>query len=445
MIASAHTQYIDALVPWLGAVPAHWSVAPVWTLFRRSKRTGHANEPLLSVYRDHGVVFKDSRDDNANRASEDLSTYQLVEPGDLVINKMKAWQGSVAVSQLRGIVSPAYFVFRPTHNHDPRFLHLLLRSRDYITGYKAISKGIRVAQWDLDPEKHRVMPVLIPSPTEQALIVAFLDRETTRIGSLIEKKARFIELLCEKQVATITRVVVNGLRPGETKQSMVPWIPASPAHWTVLPLSAVATRGGGLFIDGDWIESKDLADEGVRYITTGNVGRGIYKEKGSGFISEDTFRRLNCTEVLAGDILVSRLNSPIARACVVPDLNSRVVTSVDNVIVRPSPAYDRRFLVYLFSSAPHFYNTENLARGTTMQRISRSALGRIRFAVPNLAEQVEIADHLDHEIGKLQRLIAKTERSIELLKEHRSALIAAAVTGKIDVRGQAAKNMKAAA
>src|SRR4051794_12221494 len=127
---------------WFPAVPSHWVDTPMWTMFTRTARKGFERETLLSVYRDHGVVPKESRDDNFNRASEDLSTYQLVESGDLVINKMKAWQGSLSISRHRGIVSPAYFVYHPHHDADDRFLHYLLRSQPMIAAYIGMSKGV---------------------------------------------------------------------------------------------------------------------------------------------------------------------------------------------------------------------------------------------------------------------------------------------------------------
>ena len=101
-----------------------------------------------------------------------------------------------------------------------------------------------------------------------------------------------------------------------------------PEHFQKLPIISIARKNGGVFIDGDWIESKDISDNGIRYLTTGNVGLGEFKEQGSGYITEDTFTKLRCTEVLPGDILVSRLNVPIGRACLVPDLGERMVTSV---------------------------------------------------------------------------------------------------------------------
>lgn len=173
-----YPSYKDSGVEWLGEVPEHWGFRPLWTYFRRTKRIGHGAEELLSVYRDHGVIPKASRDDNFNNPSEDLNPYQLVEPGDLVINKMKAWQGSVAISGHRGIVSPAYFVYSALHSENARYLHYLMRSPQYTAGYLSLSKGIRVGQWDLQPEYHSRMPVVQPPLAEQVTIANFLDEET---------------------------------------------------------------------------------------------------------------------------------------------------------------------------------------------------------------------------------------------------------------------------
>lgn len=214
----------------------------------------------------------------------------------------------------------------------------------------------------------------------------------------------------------------------EYKDSGVEWLNSTPAHWSSAPIKYLALATNSLFLDGDWIESKDISDDGVRYITTGNVGEGLYKEQGSGFISENTFSKLNCTEVFKGDILISRLNNPIGRACLVPDLGYKTVTSVDNVIFRTDEYYNRSYLVYLFSSKDYFQHTGNLARGTTMQRISRGLLGNIRIPVPTLSEQVVIAAFLDHEIAKIDNLIEKQQQLIELLKEKRQAVISHTVT-----------------
>ena len=125
------------------------------------------------------------------------------------------------------------------------------------------------------------------------------------------------------------------------KDSGIEWIGEIPAEWNIKRIKYLATDESSLFIDGDWIESKDIVfDESqIRYITTGNIGEGWYKEQGLAYITNEKFIALNCTEIFPGDLIISRLNPPIGRSCIVPDLGARIVTSVDNVILRPDTKY----------------------------------------------------------------------------------------------------------
>lgn len=216
VITHAVTKGLDPSVPmrdsgveWLGKVPAHWGLVPFWSLFSRTKSTGHAGEVLLSVYREIGVVPREGREDNHNKPSEDISLYQKVEEGFLVINKMKAWQGSVAISPYSGVVSPAYFVYEPKHGQNSVYLHFLLRSECYTSGYLQISKGIRVGQWDLDPQAHRIMTVCLPPLAEQAKIANHIEAQLVRIDKLVAGTDRSIELLREKRAALITAAVTG--------------------------------------------------------------------------------------------------------------------------------------------------------------------------------------------------------------------------------------------
>lgn len=222
------------------------------------------------------------------------------------------------------------------------------------------------------------------------------------------------------------------LRPYRGYKQSGQWFGRVPAHWETRALKTLALGKDALFIDGDWIESTYICDSGIRYITTGNVGLGMYKEQGASFISERSFVELKCTEVRAGDVLISRLNEPIGRACIIPDLGRKVVTSVDNVIVRPLEEIDRSFLVYRLSSGDYLHHAATLASGSTMQRISRSELGSIRIAIPPRPEQLAIARFLDSEVGKIDALIARQEKLIALLTEKRQAMTCRAVTRGLD-------------
>ena len=209
-IGSDRTRIHPCSVPGGEGMTENWKQVPFRTLFRRiPKRTGYGDKELLSVYRDYGVIVKSDRDDNSNQPGESLDDYQLVKPGDLVLNKMKTWQGSLGVSAYEGIVSPAYFVYEPQGDFDSWYMHYLLRSQPSIDYYGAHSKGIRVNQWDLQPEYLDKMKVRFPPLEIQQRIADYLDRETTEIDSLIADSTRLRDLLLKRRSVLITEVVTG--------------------------------------------------------------------------------------------------------------------------------------------------------------------------------------------------------------------------------------------
>lgn len=215
----------------------------------------------------------------------------------------------------------------------------------------------------------------------------------------------------------------------EYKPSGIDWLDKIPSHWDSMPLKYTVKNQETDFIDGDWIESPFITETGVRYLTSGNVGPGFYKEQGNGFISDETFDKLNCIEVLPGDLLISRLNEPIARTCEVPELGYKIITCVDNVIYRPiSDIFSRRFMMYQLNSEPFWFNASGLSSGATMKRISRSKLGNIKVIVPPLKEQEVIAAYLDDVIGKVDALIAEKQTQVEDLRAYRNSIITETVT-----------------
>ena len=219
------------------------------------------------------------------------------------------------------------------------------------------------------------------------------------------------------------------------KDSGVEWIGEIPAEWNIKRIKYLATDESSLFIDGDWIESKDIVfDESqIRYITTGNIGEGWYKEQGLAYITNEKFIALNCTEIFPGDLIISRLNPPIGRSCIVPDLGTRIVTSVDNVVLRPNTKYHKRYLMYSMCSNKYFEYTSLIARGATMQRISRSLLGDVALPIPSgVEEQIAIANFLDRKTAEIDALIAQKERLLQLYEEERTAIINHAVTKGLD-------------
>lgn len=186
-----------------------WKAIPLKYVYKRKKGLGHGTEDLLSIYRDYGVVPKNSRTDNFNKASDDLSKYQKVQPGDIVINKMKAWQGSVAVSDYAGIISPAYFIYEPQVEVCSRYIHYLLRSEIYFSYYASISSGVRPNQWDLDPSLFERINLLLPPFDEQKRIADELDRELAEIDGFIADQIKLKKLLKEQFEAQKEQIILE--------------------------------------------------------------------------------------------------------------------------------------------------------------------------------------------------------------------------------------------
>lgn len=183
-------------IPWAESIPTHWGVEKFRYKLKPKKIVGQGDKEVLSVYREYGVVIKSSRDDNHNRTSEDTSNYKYVQPNDFVINKMKAWQGSMGVSNYEGIVSPAYFVYSfRDEDYLPKFFHYYMRNANNIPEYRRLSGGIREGQWDLSPYDLGNMPIILPPMDEQIEIANYLDSKCAAIDQAITDKTQQIETL----------------------------------------------------------------------------------------------------------------------------------------------------------------------------------------------------------------------------------------------------------
>lgn len=206
----------------------------------------------------------------------------------------------------------------------------------------------------------------------------------------------------------------------QMKPSGIDWIKDIPISWDINKVKYLATNSNTLFLDGDWIESDIIEDSGIRYLTTGNVGAGYYKEQGNGYISQKAFDELHCLKVIPGDLMISRLNEPIGRACIVPDGEKFYVVAVDNVILRPNKEYNKKFIMYAMNTDGYAEHGNIIARGATMSRVSRSQLGQFWIAYPDISEQNAIVDYLDSQCSKLDGIISDLEKQIETLQKYKN-------------------------
>ncbi len=403
-------------------------------MFERVKDVDHPDERMLSVFRDYGVVAKDSRS-NLNQTAENRSIYQLVHPGWLVTNRMKAWQGSVGISPLRGIVSGHYICFAPRHSEDARYLNWLFRSPPYTHAYTLLSRGVRIGQVEIDNDDYRLLPVLVPPLDEQRAIADYLDRETGRVDALIEEQQRLIELLRERRQALIESGVGRGLdKNAPLKTSGLSWVSAVPEHWTVANIRSFAAMKTGHTPSRSnpdyWVDCS------IPWFTLADVwqlrdGKKTYLGETANLISEKGLANSAAELLPEGTVVLSRTAS-VGFSGIMP---VPMATSQDFWNWVPGDLLDSTYLMWIFRAM--YREFQGLMMGSTHKTIYQHTAASIRIPVPPLDEQRGIAAYLDEQTAKIDTLIAETERFIELARERRSALITAAVTGQIDVRAAA--------
>ena len=392
-------------------------MAPLWTLFRRTARRGSEERDLLSVYRDHGVVPRGFTDDNWNRIPEDLTSYLVVEPGDLVLNKMKAWQGSLGVSTLSGIVSPAYFVYRPIRaNFEQRYLHHLLRSRPFVESYGRMSTGVRVAQWDLDPWAFSRLQIPLPPLPEQVRIADFLDRETAKIDTLIEKQNALVDRLRERREAVVESAVNVDA-------------PRASLGFFVRTLPGYAFPSNGFLSDEDQIRLL----RGVNVKTHGIAWEDTV------YWPTDQIAPVQRYLLDPGDVVLGLDRPFVAGGTRAVRVQAKDTPSLllQRVLKLTPAGLDPDFLVLILQSRAFREYAEPEFTGVSVPHLSDKQVRDFRAPVPSLDVQRNIASHVLSETAKIDSLIEKAERFVELVRERRAALIASAVTGQLEMEGAA--------
>lgn len=335
-------------------------------------------------------------------------------PIDSLVVSTRAPIGYVAQAATEMAFNQGCRGLQPRVEVDARYFRYQLHSER--EGLQSLGQGSTFVE--LSTESLSAVQLVVPPHAQQRAIADYLDTETARIDALIAKKRRMLELLDERRWSLLDEVSGQG-QPS----------------WQTTTLKRLAT----MFTDGDWIESPFITSSGIRLIQTGNIGRGYFKEQGDRYISEETFHELKCTEVHPGDVLISRLANTVGQACIAPDLGARMVTSVDVVILRPAPAVNAEFLVRYLSTDRHLSRARLEARGTTMQRLARSQVGELPVTLPpSWEDQITMAQRADDRSRPIAGAIDRLVRQIDLVAEHRQALITAAVMGKAKIPGVAA-------
>lgn len=422
----------DSGIEWIGEIPEGWEVSQLKYATRWKSEKGCPDAPVLSLYRDFGVVPKDSRDDNHNVTSLDTSNYKVVDVGDLVINKMKAWQGSMAVSDYRGIVSPAYHVCSITSNKvNKRYLHHLLRNPAYLPEYARLSTGMRIGQWDLGFDDFKNIPFLIPPLDEQAKIADYLDNGCASLDATLSKTRSSIEEYKKLKQAVITQAVTKGVRgEREMKDCGVEWAGLVPHHWGVAKIGSIGqTSSGATPLRSK--ESSFFDDATIRWVRTLDLNDGFVYDS-SEKITELALASSACSIMPKGTVCVAMYGGAgtIGKCGLLMSdcaTNQAVCSIVCNRKI-VSPIF---LLMQLLALKPYWMK---YAVGTRKDpNISQDIVARMKILIPPLDEQKEITDYLDAKCAEIDKLIAKKEQLVKELESYKKSLIYEVVTGKREV------------
>lgn len=425
-----YLSYKDSGVQWLGEIPSHWKVKKIrHILSLANEKTKESGGELLSLSQYAGVTPK--TDSNVGiRAAEDTTGYNIVHKGQFVMNIMLAWNGSYAVSEYDGIISPAYCVFDFTRECDRRYYNYLLRMKVYSGAFKTESKGIIDSRLRLYPQYFKNFPLIVPPIEEQRSMATYLDKATAEIDRAIAQQQCMIDLLNERKQIIIQRAVTKGLDENvEMKNSGIEWIGEIPVNWEVCKLKHLFKR----IADGTHFSPKSI-DDGYPYLTAADVrGIGINYESTKKISTKDYHNLVSAgCKAFEGDILIVKDGATTGRVGLKTD-NVECVTLSSVAMLTPQDIESTYYLMYMMMSDSMQKQISFSMSGAAMPRITLVKLKNFYAIKPPVLEQVAIVEFIKSRLEPVNIAIGRLEKQISLLQERKQIIISEVVTGKIKV------------
>lgn len=433
-----YPEYKDSGVEWLGEVPAHWTVAPLKRGF--DVRLGKMLQPGQSS--DEDVLAPYLRAANIQWGGVDLEDVRsmwfsprerellALQTGDLLVSEGgDVGRSSLWRAQMRG----CYFqnsVNRVRARGQDRTDYLYywmatIKAKGYVD---VLCNKSTIAHFTA--EKVAAVPTIFPEPEEQRQIAAFLDRETAKIDALIAGQEKLLALLAEKRQATISHAVTRGLDPdAPMKDSGIPWLGEVPAHWEVRRLKTLSPAiTVGIVVN----PSSYVSPSGLPFVYGGDIREGHISVEGCRRIEPEDSDKQPKTRLQAGDLLTVRVGAPGVTAVVPDECEGGNCASV--MLIRRGE-FDSDWLCFAMNSRSVRFQVEVVQYGAAQEQFNISHAINFWVATPPRDEQRRLANSLNATADRIDELCAEATNAIKLLVERRSALIAAAVTGQIDVRG----------
>jgi type I restriction enzyme S subunit len=350
-------------------------------------------------------------------------------PRGSILYSIFASLGKVAEASVDLVTNQAILAFTTKPHLDKSFLRYWLLSVEKYLMYFSTSN----TQNNLNLEKVKNLPIFIPSSNEQIKIVGFLDHETAKIDALIEKQQRLIELLKEKRQAVISHAVTKGLNPNAPmKDSRVEWLGEVPAHWVVtqLKFNTLEMQTGPF---GSQLHADDYVEDGIPLVNPAHMINGLIVPDKKVTVDEKTWQRLSRHQLKCGDLIFAR-RGELGRCAVVNEEQEGWLCGTGSLKAKLNERLTPEYSYLLITSDGVVAELSLESKGSTMDNLNTETLGRIRLPIPPTEEQQKIIEYVHAVSGKFQKLVDKADSAIALIRERRTALISAAVTGKIDVR-----------
>ncbi len=443
-----YTEYKSTGMNWLDSVPAHWNVIKLKYVSRTQfssvdKHTNEGEEPIhlcnyVDVYKNQ-FITADLPFMEATATSAEIAKYAL-QSGDVLVTKdSEAWNdiavAALVTHALQGTLCGYHLAqIRATPGLlDGRYLFRSFQARGVNDQFQVAATGITrygLGKYSLDCG---LFP--LPPMPEQHQIAAFLDRETERIDSLIAKKQRQIELLNEKRAALIGRAVTKGLNPdARMKKSGIEWLGDIPGHWEVKRLKhivRVVSKGTTPTTLGC-----GFTNAGIRFIKAENIANGEIVDSPAVFIDEQTNILLCRSMLQCNDVLIVIAGATTGKVAQVFSRHLPANTNQAVAFIRPLDGRTARFIFYWLSGCYIQTNVWLNAVQAAQPNLAMEDIRSFWMPCPPVDEMERIVSFLAQHLTRIEALLLRIHKSISKLQEYRIALITAAVTGKIDVRGK---------
>ncbi len=435
-----YDEYKDSGVEWLGKIPSHWECFTGKRLFSTVRKPAYGSDEQLAASQKYGVIpqkmMMELNDSKVMLALKGTESFRHVEKNNYVIS-LRSFEGGIEYSQYTGCVSPAYTVLQSKKVIDYSYFKYLFKSTPFIAALQSTTDSLRDGK-SISYEQFGGIDLPSFKVEEQSNIANFLDHETAKIDSLIEKQQKLIELLQEKRQAVISHAVTKGLNPDATmKDSGVEWLGQVPEHWKVAPIKRIIH----LMEQGKSPECENIPATSAQWgvLKTSCVNNGIFQSQQNKALPENAKPHLQY-HVKAGDVLMSRASGSIkligSVALVPDDVQENLLLSDKIFRIHLTPACDARFFTFLMATPCMRTLIERAISGAEgmANNITKTAILEFISPIPTLKEQIDLVNYISKKVKAFDSLTLKSNDAIQLLQERRTALISVAVTGKIDVR-----------